>query len=140
MDSAGLCAKDLMQRDVKTVSEKTSLREAAKIMYEGKLSSLVVERNDKGDAFGILTRKDVVAGLFALETDDMPLLVEDVMTKPAITLNPVLSIDHCLQMMRMVGVRRMPVVEANELVGIVSNTDVFRHLVESAGLTNEADG
>jgi len=117
-----------MQADVKTVTEKTSLRDAARMMYEGGVSSLVVERKDESDAFGIITRKDVVEGLVSLEIDDRALLVEDVMAKPAITVAPELSIGHCLQMMRMAGVRRIPVVDAEGLVGMLSNTDVFKHL------------
>lgn len=137
MDTAGLCARDLMQRDVKTVTEKTTLRDAAKIMADGKVSSLVVERNDERDALGIITRKDVVEGLLSLEVSDSALLVEDVMAKPAISVTPDLSIRHCLQMMRMVGVRRMPVVDADKLVGVLSNTDVFRHLVASIDQADE---
>jgi len=128
MNMHGLCARDLMQADVKTVTEKTSLRDAARMMYEGGVSSLVVERKDESDAFGIITRKDVVEGLVSLEIDDRALLVEDVMAKPAITVAPELSIGHCLQMMRMAGVRRIPVVDAEGLVGMLSNTDVFKHL------------
>ena len=128
MNMPGLCARDLMQADVKTVTEKTSLRDAARMMHEGGVSSLVVERKDESDAFGIITRKDVVEGLVSIEIDDRALLVEDVMAKPAITVPPDLSITHCLQMMRMAGVRRIPVVDAEGLVGILSNTDVFKHL------------
>jgi len=131
MDTAGLCAQDLMQSAVKTVSEKTPLEEAARMMHDGKVSSLVVAQNDPHDAFGIITRKDVVEGLVNVERNGAPLLVEDVMTKPAITLPPDLSIAHCLRIMRMVGVRRMPVVDGNKLVGILSNSDVFQHLVSN---------
>ena len=128
MNMSGLCARDLMHEDVKTVTEKTSLRDAARMMHEGGVSSLVVERKDESDAFGIITRKDVVEGLVSLEMDDQALLVEDVMAKPAITVAPDLSIYHCLQMMRMAGVRRMPVLDAEGLVGMLSNSDVFKHL------------
>jgi len=129
MNAAELCARDLMQKNVKTVTEKTALRGAAKMMHESEVSSVVVERENERDALGILTRKDVIEGLISLQTSDSALLVGDVMTKPAITVAASLSIEHCLQTMRMVGVRRMPVVEGDKLVGILSNTDVFRRLV-----------
>jgi len=103
------------------------------MMLEGEVSSLVVERKDESDAFGIVTRKDIVEGLVSLEIDDGALLVEDVMAKPAITVPPDLSLGHCLQMMRMAGVRRMPVVDAKGLVGILSNSDVFKHLAANIG-------
>ena len=136
MDVAGVCARDLMRTDVRTVSEKTTLLAAAKLMQDKKVSSLVVEPSGAHDAFGIVTRKDVVEALLLSRGDVERLLVIDVMTKPAIFVAPDLSIAHCVRMMRMVGVRRVPVVDSGKLVGILSNTDVFRHLVagiESAG-------
>ena len=131
MEIAGLSVGDLMQPNVSTVTGNTTLQTAAKMMQQGNVSSLVIAPADERDAWGIITRKDVVEELVSLEADDTSLLVEDVMTKPAITVHPGLSIGHCLQLMRMVGVRRMPVVDGAELVGILSNTDVFRHLARS---------
>jgi len=129
MDAKRLCAKDLMQRDVKTVSEATPVAAAAKLMRDGGVSSLVVERCDESDAFGILTRKDIVEALTGFEFLETPRTVAEIMTKPAMTVSPNLSIYFCLQMMRMVGVRRLPVVDGEVLVGVLSNTDVFERAV-----------
>jgi CBS domain-containing protein len=52
------------------------------------------------------------------------------MTKPAITVNLGMSIYNCQLLMRMVGVRRLPVIDGNQLVGILSNTDIFGKLLE----------
>jgi CBS domain-containing protein len=126
-----LTAKDLMQRDIKTISKNITLLKAAKMMHELGVSSLVIEPDDSNDAYGIITRKDIVE-LFFGEGNNVKLFsVEDVMTKPAITVDGNLSIDHCNQMMRMVGVRRLPVVIEGKLAGILSNSDIFRKLIES---------
>jgi len=117
-----------MNREARTIAQDASLQSAAKRMSEWGVSSLVVEPEDAHDAFGIVTRKDVVEAYDTAGAGTMPLLVEDVMTKPAITVNPELSLHQCLQLMRLVGVRRVPVVKDGALVGILSNTDVFRHL------------
>ncbi len=131
MNVTKVCAKDLMQKDVKTVAEKTTVLAAAKMMRDCGLSSLVVERNNEHDALGIITRKDVVAALLAGDMGGGPELVGEIMTKPTITVSPDLSIENCLRMMRMTGVRRLPVVDGNKLVGILSNTDVFKCLAEN---------
>jgi len=52
------------------------------------------------------------------------------MSSPALTVPASLSVEHCLRMMKMVGIRRLPVVEDDRLVGILSNTDVFTRIVE----------
>ena len=126
-----LTAKDFMQRDVKTVSKSFTLLKAAKMMHELGVSSLVIEPDDSSDACGIITRKDIVELFFGEGSNAESFPVEDVMTKPAITVDGNLSIYHCHQMMRMVGVRRLPVVIDGKLAGILSNSDIFEQLVAS---------
>ena len=133
MDWTELCAKDLVHATVKTVSETMPLLTAAKKMRDDGVSSLVVERKNERDAFGIITRKDVVEALFLMDTEDRPLLVKDVMTKPVVTVSVDLSIHRCYQLMRMIGVRRLPVVDGKNLVGILSNTDMFMSMAGEIG-------
>ena len=68
--------------------------------------------------------------LFSERAGWKSLLVEDVMSKPAITASPALSIANCQQLMRMVGVRRLPIVDGDKVVGILSNRDIFLCLFE----------
>jgi len=129
MDAKKLKVKDLMRTDVKIVGKSTPLREAAKMMRDFGISSLIIAPDEEGDAFGIVTRKDIVEAIVTEAFHGTLQLVDDVMTKPAITVNKDFSIYNCQQLMRMVGVRRLPVVEGAELVGILSNSDIFAKLV-----------
>ncbi len=122
--------KDFMQTDIKTIEKNASLSDAAKKMRESGVSSLIVEPESDGDACGIITRKDIVESIVEEMSDIKTLFVEDVMTKPAITVHTGLSIDNCLKVMRMIGVRRLPVTEGTALTGIISNSDIFTKLIE----------
>jgi CBS domain-containing protein len=122
--------KDLMQTDVKTVRKDVKLPAAIKMMRDLNVSSLVVEPEDERDTFGIITRKDIVETMVMDPAGGISLAVDDVMTKPALSVGSGLSISNCHQMMRMVGVRRLPVVDGTKLVGILSNADIFAKLVE----------
>ena len=130
MDAKKLKVKELMRTDVKMVDKSTPLLEAAKLMRDLDVSSLIIEPDEKGDAFGIITRKDIVEAIVTEAFDGTLELVDDIMTQPAITANTDFSIYNCQQLMRMAGVRRLPVVEGDELVGILSNTDIFEQLVK----------
>jgi CBS domain-containing protein len=130
MDANRIRVKDLMKADVKTVHKDVTLLTAIKRMHNLGVSSLIIEPEGDGDAFGIITRKDVVEAIVMDPAGGTSLLVDDVMTKPAITVNSGLSISNCHQMMRMVGVRRMPVVDGTKLIGILSNANIFEKLVE----------
>ena len=133
MELMNLCAKDLMKKDVRTIREMDSITKAITTMNDLGVSSLVVERNDDNDALGMITRKDIVEALMTeIESGVEALLVENIMSKPVITVNPDLSISQCYQMMRMMGVRRMPVVDDKELVGILSSTDLFHYLTKDS--------
>jgi CBS domain-containing protein len=130
MDANIIKVKDLMKADVKTVHKDVTLLTAIKRMHNLGVSSLIIEPEGDGDAFGIITRKDVVEAIVMDPVGGTSLLVDDVMTKPAITVNSSLSISNCHQMMRMVGVRRLPVVDGTKLIGILSNANIFEKLVE----------
>ena len=133
MDPRQMKVKDLMQTKVKKVTKGTSLAAAAKVMHDNGLSCLMVEPEDNRDTFGIITRKDIVQALIEECVGGPCHVVGDVMTKPVISVNTELSIYHCLKIMRMVGVRRLPVLEGSRLVGILSNTDIFTNLVKHLG-------
>ncbi len=133
MNVQGLRAGDLMHTGVETISEACTLAEATRLMHDRHVSSLVVERENESDALGIVTRKDVVVALLSDGHGMEPLLVRDVMSKPAITVPPELAISHCIRLMRTAGVRRMPVEKDGRLVGILSNSDLFRWLAGQLG-------
>jgi CBS domain-containing protein len=130
MDAKKIIVKDLMKADAKTVKKEVTLFTAIKMMHDFGVSSLIIEPESDGDAFGIITRKDVVEAIVMDPAGGTSLLVDDVMTKPAITVNSGLSISNCHQMMRMVGVRRLPVVDGSKLIGVLSNANIFEKLVE----------
>ena len=130
MDMKKLMVQDLMQTDIKLVSKNTTILAAAKIMHDLGVSSLIIKPYNDRDAFGIITRKDIIEALVTDTIGGIEDLVEDIMSKPAITVNIGLSIYSCQQLMRMVGVRRLPVLKGTDLVGILSNSDIFAKLVE----------
>lgn len=130
MDTKHLRAKDIMVTDVKMIGKDAPLFEAARMMKNFGVSSLVVEPDGDWDAFAIVTRKDIVEALIEDTTSSPAYVVGDVMSKPAITANTELSIYNCQLMMRMIGIRRLLVVDGNKLVGILSNSDIFRNLLD----------
>lgn len=134
MNLTEMTAADLMHRQVVTANPTESLREAVQRMHCDKTHCLVVAPDHRGRAFGILTSKDVVKllGHEPLHVLD-ELTVGDLMTRPAICVQKDLCIADCVEVMRMAGVRRVPVLEGSKLVGILSCTDVFEAVAASLG-------
>ena len=77
MNIQELRVRDLMQKDVKTIEGGMTLLAATRMMCNLHVSSLIVKPKDDKDAFGILTRKDIVESLIADQDDSDSVLVEE---------------------------------------------------------------
>ena len=103
-----------------------SLRSAARLMTEKHLHCLLVPA-DPGRVVGVITSKAIIQVLCEGEVELLDQLrVKDVMTAPALCVQEELLIEDCLRLMRMSGVRSVPVVRGLTPVGILSFTDVLR--------------
>jgi CBS domain-containing protein len=124
-----LTAAELMTPHPITIEPSASLRQAAVIMNQQKLHCLLVP-SDTGHCVGVITSKDIVQVLCDGETDLLDQLhVADVVSRPAITVQEQFLIADCLRLMRMSGVRSMPVMRGLTPVGILSFTDVLHAAV-----------
>lgn len=129
-----VCAGDLMTKKIVTAEPHESLRAAVTRMSEHRIHGLLIQPDSPARGISILTGKDCIrvicdAGEAAL--DD--LCVEDAMTRPAVTIPAELCITDCLRLMRLAGVRTVPVLSRGELVGILTFTDVLNSLRSPAG-------
>jgi len=89
------------------------------------VSSLLVNRRTHEDAWAIVTRKDVVRKVVDPGKDPQGVKVFEIMTKPVFMVTPSLALKYCARLLHHAGVRRAPVSDGKEIVGIVSNTDIF---------------
>lgn len=116
---------DVMTREVALIDGSKSVADAVRLMKKKGLSSLVVNRRSRDDAWGIVTRKDVVTKVVDPGRHPVEVRVFEIMSKPIITVSPELALKYCARLMTRAGIRRAPVVDGGEIVGIVSNTDIF---------------
>ncbi len=118
-------AADVMTKDVAYIDGSAAVADAIKLMREKRVSSLVVNRRAQEDAWGILTRKDVVTKIVDPGKDPQSVKVHEIMTKPLVTVSPGLSLKYCARLMNNAGIRRAVVFDGKDIVGILSNTDIF---------------
>jgi len=121
-----LTAAQLMTDGPIVIDASETLRSAARLMTEKHLHCLLVPA-EPGRLVGVITSKDIIQVLCEGETEMLDQLrVRDVMTSPALCVPEELVIDDCLRLMRMSGVRSVPVLRGLTPVGILSFTDVLR--------------
>jgi len=127
---------DIMSRDVLTISPEATMAEAAKLMGERHIGSLVVV--EEGKAKGIITERDLLSGVIASGKDPGRVRVKDCMSKRLFTVRPIATVKEAAQeMMRKKG--RLVVIEQGQVVGIVTAADLIKILpeVEAAGSVDE---
>jgi CBS domain-containing protein len=116
---------EVMHKDVATIDGSESVSAAIALMRKKKVSSLIVNRRSHEDAWGIVTRKDVVNKVVDPGKNPKSVKVHEIMTKPVILVSPGLALKYCARLMHNSGIRRAPVFDGKEIVGIISNTDIF---------------
>jgi CBS domain-containing membrane protein len=138
----------LMRRDVVTIEDDRTCRDAVERMSLAKVRHLPVVDRD-GTIAGMVTDRDLRHWLFAPDiyrrvgrVPATTLLreapVSEVMSAPALTIAPTADVSEAVQRMRAAKIGSLVVVEARRVVGILTEIDVLRHVMSSEAPTGSA--
>jgi len=119
-----LKVEDVMVREVITIDENATVKEAAEIMNKFEIGCLIAVR--KGKAVGIITERDLLKRVVAEAKDVNKTRVKDVMSSPLVVVEPNLDLEEAVKLMFQMKIKKLPVVEGKRLVGLVSLTDIAR--------------
>lgn len=145
-------AQDVMSTVVATIDAGATVQEAAKLMLERRISALPV-MDSKGRVIGVISEGDLVRrtelgtgaarswwlGLLALPAENAAqdylkthgTSVSEVMTRPAVSVRRATPLREVARLLEKHRIKRVPVIEAGRLVGIVSRADLVRRLATS---------
>jgi len=122
----------IMKTDIATISPLATVREALMLMKERGVKSLVVEKRHAGDAYGLIAYRDIAKAVIADDGDIDLLNVYDIAQKPALQVSQHLEVRYLARLMIQYSVKRVLVIDNNELQGFVSITDVVGSLIDRA--------
>ncbi len=120
----GVKVMDAMTREPVTISPNATIKEAANRMIERGVGGILVTENQEPK--GILTEKDIVKNVVAVSLDTSKVQVREIMSKILVTISPDLDIYDALILMGEKDLRRLPVVNDNKIVGLLTFKDVIR--------------
>lgn len=115
--------KEVMTREVCTSSKDVSLLNASRKMIKYGVGSIIVVENHS--TLGVVTERDILTKVVARNKVPNKVKLEEIMSSPTITLGPNTSIREASEIMQKKGIRRLPVVENGELVGIITDNDIL---------------
>ncbi len=122
--------EDYMTQEVVFANLTDSLQSAAAKMAERDIGSIVIVQ--EGKPIGIVTERDFVRRVAALGKDSRTLTVADIMSTPLVTVGPECDINSAAKIMTDNNIKRLPVVEGERLVGIITSFDIAKVMAEEA--------
>lgn len=111
-----------------SVSPRETAYNALQIMSDQNLGALLVI--DKRGVVGIFSERDYARKVILKGRSSKTTPVSELMTKKVLYIDPGTSVEDCIALMTEKNVRHLPVIEKNQLVGIVTVGDVLKQLIE----------
>ena len=112
--------RDCMRTDVPQVDGRLDVLGALKIMKKAGATSLIVERRNEADEYGMLLFSDIAKKVIAKNLSPERVNVYEIMAKPVLTVRPDMEIRYCARLFENFGISHAPVVENDKIVGMVS--------------------
>ena len=119
---------DLKGHNVWSVAPQDQVFEAIRVMAEKGVGALLVIDNDR--LVGIVSERDYARKVILVGKSSKSTHVEEIMTADPVTVTPRQSVDECLSIMTARKFRHLPVVDGDELVGVLSLGDLVKSIIE----------
>lgn len=113
-------ASQVMQKEIPTIEGMATAKEAAEKMRTLQAPELLVSKRTEDDAWGIITIMDLVDGVIVPDNNAEDVLVYEIMTKPVISVPAQMDIRYVIRLMQRIRVRRAPVEDKGEVVGMIT--------------------
>ena len=124
-DSKMITVGDVMTKSVISVDSKITVNEAAKMMEDTKVGSIIVMENNV--PVGIVTDRDFAVKI-AAHAYQISTPIRQIMSSPIISISPTESIQNASDSMYVNGVRKLPVIDHHDVVGMITATDIVNLL------------
>lgn len=126
-----LVSEVMIKDNLAIISPMAPVRDALTMMRKTKVKSLIVDKLRASDAYGLLTYKNILYSIISNDGDIDLLRVYDICSKPAIQVSKQLDLKYASQLMVKNNVKRLLVVDNNEIEGILTMTDILTLFLET---------
>ena len=130
-----ILVRDIMRRNVKTVRTDDSVHAAVLKMNKFQIGSVIVTNN--GRAVGIITERNILERIVEPRLDPATIWAKDIMSAPLVTVDPNDTVDEAAKVMAQKRIKKLPVVEGDKIVGVVSTSDIVRANPTQIGILEE---
>jgi len=128
-----MLVKEVMTPKEKLISVQpiATVREALKLMRTHAVRSVIVEKTHEDGAYGLVTFKNILQSIVAEDGDIDLLNVYDIAAIPAMSISANINVQYAAKMMVNSSIKRLLIIDNNELQGILTMTDIIEILMDS---------
>jgi len=116
--------RDVMKTEFDIVDGRMTVIEALRTMNHVETKSLVVDKRNEDDEYGMVLISDIATRVLAKDRSPYRVNVYEIMTKPLLPVDPHMDIRYCARYFDRFNLSRAPVVEQRKVIGIISYTDM----------------
>jgi CBS domain-containing protein len=113
------------------ISPMGTVRDALRLMKQNGVRSVIVEKTAPDGAYGLITFKNILQSIVAEDGDIDLLNVYDIASIPAVSVSAKINVQYASKMMVSSSIKRLLIIDDNELKGILTMTDIIGVLMDS---------
>ncbi len=116
---------EVMNKRVEYIDPEAPVLEAIEKIVNKRIRSVVVRPKDEKDTYGIVTVRDIVYKCLSKNLDPQKVRVEEICSKPLITVEKNMGVEYVLKLMEKFNIARVFVKEGDKIVGVVALMDIM---------------
>lgn len=102
----------------------TTVHEGIKLAKQHKVKALIVNKRHDDDEYGIVLMNDIAKKVLAQNRSSKRTNIYEIMTKPALAVDPSMNVKYCARLFERFGISRAPVIEDGKIIGMVSYNNI----------------
>ncbi|AQW57374.1 CBS domain-containing protein [Vibrio owensii] len=116
--------RDVMAATYIIVDGLITVHEGITLARKSEVKALVVKKRDEDDEYGIVLMNDIAKKVLAKNRSPQRTNLYEIMTKPALSVDPNMNVKYCARLFERFGISRAPVIENGEVIGMVSYNNI----------------
>ncbi len=119
-----ITVRDVMANTYVMVDGLKTVQEGIVLAKEHQVKALVVDKRNEQDEYGIVLMNDIAKKVLAKNRSPERTNIYEIMTKPALGVEPSMNVKYCARLFERFGISRAPVIEGGKVIGMVSYNNI----------------
>lgn len=132
-----MLVKEAMVTEVVSIDKNKSIFDACQIYKKFKIGCLLVTDSER--CVGIVTERNIIERTICEHKDPENTKIYEIMSSDIKTINPLNTLEEAVIVMNKNNVKKLPVIQNDDIVGIITVTDISRAQLKSSDRYNESD-